>query len=236
MKPFIRSIAFGLGILSLLACASVARTQTFKGTLNADKKKEAHTMKMKKGTAYQISMTSKAFDTFLVLEDPNGKQIAKNDDIAPTNLNSRIFVVAKTTGNYKVVATSFGGQGKGAYTIDVNVMTKVGKLKQNKGKLDKNSPLFKNKFRYQGFKVKMAAGKTYRIDAMSSDFDTVLLIRQPNSDRPLTGDDDGGEGTNSRLLFSPEKSGTFEIIVAPFSGNVTGNFTMSIQEYKLSKK
>jgi peroxiredoxin len=62
---------------------------------------------MTAGRKYQIDMKSDVIDPYLRLEDPTGKQVAFNDDVAPNDLNSRIVYIAEKDGTYKIIATNF---------------------------------------------------------------------------------------------------------------------------------
>lgn len=68
------------------------------------------------GKAYQIDMMG-AFDTYLRLEDPTGRQIAADDD-GGDGLNSRMIINIPANGIYRVVSTSFSG-GLGAFTLTI---------------------------------------------------------------------------------------------------------------------
>ena len=74
---------------------------------------------MTRGKTYVIDMTSAQFDTFLRLEDEQGKVLAENDDISEDNLNSRIVFTAPAAGSYRIVATAFEQRGTGAYTLTI---------------------------------------------------------------------------------------------------------------------
>ncbi len=67
--------------------------------------------KMKSSTIYVIDLKSKDFDAVLRLENPQGKQVAVNDD-APgeKTLNSRIVYKAPADGTYKIFATCLKGE------------------------------------------------------------------------------------------------------------------------------
>ncbi len=71
------------------------------------------------GKPVVIALSSKQFDTQLELQDAKGRTLAANDDIdyAGKNLNSRILFVPRADGVYRVVATSFRRQGRGAYDL-----------------------------------------------------------------------------------------------------------------------
>jgi len=84
------------------------------GKLTADDPKDkvlkksphkVHEFKMQAGKIYVIDLSSKNFDAFLRLEDPDGKQVAINDDVEPGNLDSRIVYKAPKDGTYKIIAT-----------------------------------------------------------------------------------------------------------------------------------
>jgi tetratricopeptide (TPR) repeat protein len=87
------------------------------GTLTTKETSKVHEIKMTAGKTYLVDMQSKAFDTFLKLEDAQGKLLAENDDISPTNSNSRILFTPRQDGLYRLIATSFQQQGQGQYEI-----------------------------------------------------------------------------------------------------------------------
>jgi len=84
------------------------------GELTADDPKDkklknspvkSYDFKMKANTVYVIDLKSKAFDAFLRLENPDGKQVAEDDD-SGGGLDSRIVYKAPKDGTYKIHATS----------------------------------------------------------------------------------------------------------------------------------
>jgi hypothetical protein len=84
---------------------------------------KTHKVKLQAGTAYQIDMVSKEgnaekFDPYLRLEDPQGRQVAEDDDSGGSN-NARITYLADTAGTYTVVATTFGPGMTGKYVLTV---------------------------------------------------------------------------------------------------------------------
>jgi hypothetical protein len=77
---------------------------------------------MSAGKTYAIDMESSAFDTYLRLEDGEGKVLDENDDISlGINLNSRIIFSPKSDGIYRIVATSFARRGIGTYALTIRV-------------------------------------------------------------------------------------------------------------------
>jgi len=69
------------------------------------------------GTTAVITMQAE-FDTYLVLEGPDGSVVAEDDDGAG-GLNSRIRTRLPQTGTYTIWAGTFSGMDTGAYTLSV---------------------------------------------------------------------------------------------------------------------
>jgi hypothetical protein len=73
---------------------------------------------MQKGRTYVIHHNSNEMDAFLHLQDANGKVLASDDD-SGGGLNAMLRFKAPATGNYRIIATSLGGFGKGEFTLNV---------------------------------------------------------------------------------------------------------------------
>jgi len=92
---------------------------------------------MEQGKSYKIDHSSRDFDAYLYLEDPDGKVVDQNDDNGES-LDSRIVHTAAKTGKYRIVATSLGGQRTGKFTLTVRLATEdEAKLAGLQKKLDK---------------------------------------------------------------------------------------------------
>jgi hypothetical protein len=94
--------------------------------INADVKDKVRTQsycktyvyKMVKGTEYQLDMKSKDFDSFLRLENPEGVQVAFDDDSGGFP-DARIIYSAPKTGDYTIICTTFGGGSTGKFNLIV---------------------------------------------------------------------------------------------------------------------
>lgn len=75
------------------------------------------TMTMTEGRTYQIDMMSGIIDSYLRLEDPAGKEVAQDDDGGNFH-DARIVYTCKTTGQQRIIATTFIG-GTGRFTLKV---------------------------------------------------------------------------------------------------------------------
>ena len=66
---------------------------------------KVHEIDFEAGKTYRIDMTSRKLDSYLRLEDPDGKTVAEDDD-GGGNFNARIVYKAKRTATYKIIATA----------------------------------------------------------------------------------------------------------------------------------
>ena len=137
---------------------------TLAGTLTKDDPRDAkrnaahkvHVVKLKKGTAYQIDMVSKQFDSYLRLEDSKGKELAEDDD-GGGMLNARIIFNCQRDGDYKVIATSFNPDGVGMYTLTVKAQGQAAVVTSAHTTLiDKAAPDFGGDFAVNGKAVKLS--------------------------------------------------------------------------------
>lgn len=106
-------------------------------------------------------------------------------------------------------------------------------LFQFKGELtreDKTDTFLKKSFQ-KLHEVKLEAGKGYRIDLTSRDFDTFLRLENQDG-KNLAMDDDGGEGLNSRLVYlvPKEQAGTLRLVVTSYRAGDTGAYELVVRE------
>jgi hypothetical protein len=134
-----RALVWGLALLVPLPAAFAQEAKKaddaamkIEGKLSADDPKDkmwaksphkVHEIKMTAGTAYQIDLASKAFDSFLRLEDAAGKELAQDDD-SGGGLNARITFTAPKDGTYRVIVTNIDGK-EGDYTLTVGTPSKA---------------------------------------------------------------------------------------------------------------
>jgi hypothetical protein len=193
-----------------------------------------HSFKMKAGKSYQIDMKSTDLDSYLRLEDPSGKQVAKDDD-SGGNHDARIVYKAAKDGEYKIIATTFGGGMTGKYTLTVAeaAAPKVGTLARlgetieseltTKDVRDRN----RNGSYAKIYPIKLEAGKTYQIDMKSRELDSYLRLEDP-SGKQVAKDDDSGGNLDARIVYKAEKDGEYKIIATTFAPGLTGKYTLTV--------
>ena len=190
----------------------------------------------------EIDLVSSAFDTWLALRegtDVSGRLVVSDDD-GGQGTNSRIDT-ALSAGTYTIEATSYATGVTGAFTLTVTAAggggggcglddlgalsgtaTRVGSLGN-----DCESPSYSGRLaRYYSFTLGQAG--SVEIDLVSSVFDTWLALREGTdvAGRLVVSDDDGGQGTNSRI-DTELSAGTYTIEATSYAPGVTGVFTLT---------
>ena len=192
----------------------------------------------------EIDLVSSVFDAFLALRegtDVEGRLVATDDDGGQatnsrisTELSAGTYTIEATsyatgvTGAFTVTATAAGGGGGGGCALDdlgalSGTVTRVGDLGG-----DCASPNYAGRLaRYYSFTLGQAG--SVEIDLVSSAFDTFLALREGTGveGRLVTSDDDGGQGTNSRI-GTELPAGTYTIEATSYATGVTGAFTLTV--------
>lgn len=107
-------------------------------------------------------------------------------------------------------------------------------LKLAKGQANYNGAIEATDNKYRGrklskaFAIKLERRTTYQFDHMSKAFDAYLYLEDPDGER-LAEDDDGGEGTNSRITHRAAVSGIYRLIATSLNGTRTGAFSCSVR-------
>src|SRR5439155_34444 len=81
--------------------------------------------------------------------------------------------------------------------------------------------------------LKMTGGTKYRLDMVSDDLDSFLVV-QDQGGKQLAFDDDSGGNLNARLDFTPPADGTYKVFAAALKG--TGKFTLTARQEGAGKE
>lgn len=81
--------------------------------------------------------------------------------------------------------------------------------------------------RYDQHRVRLEAGRRYRLTAESEDFDPVLQLYSGTGDgEPIAENDDGADGLNSRIVHVPDTAGNYTLRVRAFAADGRGAYTL----------
>lgn len=179
-----------------------------------------YTLTLDTPSQVSIALNSASFDTTLALTG-NGLDISDDDGGGDTN--SRISTILQP-GTYRLTVGAYAGTGLFDLTVNASEaeggMMNSGELKAGDvvyGDLQIGSSL--------AYTLSLDAARTVRINATSSEVDTLISLTGPGLSLE---DDDGGAGTNSRLEeFLP--AGTYTLDVRGYSGSESGQIRIEVQ-------
>jgi hypothetical protein len=189
---------------------------------------------------YQLDLVSTKFDAYLRVLDKDGAELAYDDD-SGGNRNARLVFAPPSTGTYRIVAATFDDK-VGDYTLSIEAKKHIepktvkakapeaGKTVSIEDKLTTDDAKdAKVRGRSKIFEVELGKND-YKIDLVSTAFDSYLRVLDKNG-KELAFDDDSGGNLNARLTFTPPSPGVYRIVAASFNTNV-GDFTLSIENKK----
>ncbi|HYW12529.1 MAG TPA: hypothetical protein VE871_11230 [Longimicrobium sp.] len=192
---------------------------------------------------YRVTLRSDVFDAVVEVgpETGMGCLACRMDDDGGDGMNASLAYTVAEDGTYEIRAKSYDEEALGAYVltlVDEGIHeshepastpigageTVQGELAPGDGRVRGRS--FSDTYSYQG-----RAGETLLVTLTSDAFDTSVYFGRVNLRvcRSMDGDDDSGEGTNSRLVVRLNEDGEHHVHVAsPVQGGL-GAYTLRVE-------
>lgn len=206
------------------------------------------------GAHVQLRAHSSAFDTYLIMQPPQGEQ-QDNDDASQGNTDSALEFVATTAGTYRVLVTSFRPGETGAYELTIGAPGAAGSLpatttpntqpepaaqpasggnavnvaqgaRQTRGNLARGDDTLQSGEFVDRYTMHFEPGSSVRLRLNSSAFDTYLLVRTP-SGRQLDNDDLTPSDRNSGLDIPLAEAGNYDVSVTSYRAGETGAYVLT---------
>ena len=168
-----------------------------------------------------ISMTSDDLIGMFDVTTPQGERWF--DTGIDLGAGATLHFVPPESGTYGIIARSYDYHDptEGVYTLTVTHGGSARQVMSDSCVLDAD-PVW--------LRIPAEPNGTLVIDVMSDVFDTVIDLYDPNGEL-LTSDDDGGEGTNSRIVFTVGSGGAHMLKVYGYSSDDRGPFTVEVRQY-----
>ncbi|MCA8932948.1 MAG: PPC domain-containing protein [Rhodospirillaceae bacterium] len=215
------------------------------GNLETGDDEDWFAVQLQAGAAYTIDLEGERTnrgslgDPLLVVYDSFGSEIGRNDD-GGEGFNSRLDLTVPSSGTYFIGARSFGAS-TGTYTLTVAggaPPAPQDDFADNPGTTGQAFPgnpttgNLESGDDHDWFRADLQAGITYTIDLEGQptnrgSLGDPLLTLFDGSGNQVGRNDDGGEGFNSRLTFTPTTSGTYFIDAGSF-GSSAGTYTLTV--------
>lgn len=186
--------------------------------------RQDYTLQVARAGMYTVTLASTAFDTELAVRGPG---VDAKDDDGGDGTNSRLRLHLQP-GSYTLAASAVEGP-----TTSGDFQLAVGFAALPDGLVDRDGSVLRPGATVHGqlgsngqrrFVLELADAATVTLDARSDDVDTVLHVTGPGG--PFE-DDDGGNGTDSRLSESL-RAGRYEVRVSSLDDS-QGLFQLDLQ-------
>lgn len=206
------------------------------------------------GAPVTIDLMSEAFDAYLYLLDPDGKQIESDDDSGGA-CHARISTFLPAAGRYTIVASSLSGS-TGGFTLRtddqqhppaegacgggeiqdelLDFLTQVepsGSVSLGDEVSDEirdGDPRLADGSFMKAYELVGTPGQTVVVDVSSRAFDAMVFVVDPRGE-DYTSDDDSGGACNSRIEVTLDMQ-PHTLVVTSFISDGAGYFTLKVSE------
>jgi len=230
----------------LTTSASIAPGDSLSGslgdgdaTLRSGEYMRAYALTGRAGDRLDIRLRSGGFDPYVFLVGPGEFSAANDDDESGEDgTNSRLIVTLPADGEYQLVATSFEPGETGDFVLAIDRageeaaptgasttlaafedgVVRQGSLAPGDETLDEGQ--FVDLYQFTGRR-----GTRIALTAESDAFDTNLFLLGPGD--LSENNDDGPDGTNSRIDFVLPQDGTYDVAVSSYGGGETGPYRLT---------
>ncbi|MCT7948631.1 trypsin-like peptidase domain-containing protein [Ancylothrix sp. C2] len=200
---------------------------------------DIYTFQGRAGERVVIEMASQEIDPFLILLSPSGRDLAQDDD-GGSGQNARIVAVLPSTGTYTVIANSAERGQEGGYslrassnsgnrattqqTVSGNSIARLeGILGPGASVLPSDGSLYRESA-FQG-----SAGQSVTITLRSPDFDTYLVVIDPEGKIIAQNNDISPNDKNSSLQVKFQRTGTYRVIINAHDRGGRGRYLLTIE-------
>jgi hypothetical protein len=195
------------------------------------------TLEGRRGQRVVIDMTSADFDSYLMLRDADGMNLATDDD-GGDGTNARIRTSLPRDGTYRIVATAFSADGRGRYALAVSgwqapgpgpgTVTPIAFGQSLEGVLEPGDSVSIDGPLEDRWTFEAPANGRVRVEMRSGDFDAYLIVLSPDG-RQLASDDDGLGDRDAVVSVRTPQAGRYTILATSFGENqVSGSYRLDL--------
>lgn len=193
------------------------------------------------GRRVTIDLRSSAFDSFLTLVAPSGAR-EQNDDAAQGNNDARIETELAESGDYVIMASSFGRGGVGDYRLSLqpagaegvrtltasSASTSSGALAAGatvQGRLQSGDATLGSGEYFDRYTFSGRRGETVALEMTSDDVDSYLIVQAPGGAQQ-DNDDAGDDTHNARVRWVLPETGAYTVRATSYAARETGGYAL----------
>lgn len=215
----------------MMAMNSMAKQLSYEGKLDQQDEKfeetgefyDIYEIELQAGEYVDLYITSEAFDTYLLLIEPNETEI-NIDDYYADDINAGLLFVARETGTYTIYVTSskVGETGDYKFTCDTFQTSLV---QAQEGVLEKDDEMsWKGGEYFDSYELKLGPNEKRVLTLHSDDFAVHLAMHWPD------GYVDYVYGyPAATTIEADDKGGTYTLIVTSTEARQIGRYRLEIR-------
>ncbi|NJO44631.1 MAG: trypsin-like serine protease [Oscillatoriales cyanobacterium RM2_1_1] len=194
----------------------------------------------KAGQQVMIEMTSREIDSYLILLDAEGGELAQDDDGGGEN-DAKIVVTLPQDGTYTFLANSYDAGELGGYQLRLRTAalrqqpptsrpTPTGVLLQQQGSLDTNDAVLPmDGSLYDEYSFEGQAGQSVVIRLESQEFDPYVALFSPNGRLVAENDDVSRIDKNAAITVTLPMTGTYRVVVNAYDSTGRGQYLLTVR-------
>jgi hypothetical protein len=225
---------FLLFILVFIPFASIAQAQDdliFEGELDTRTAIESYEVELEAGQIVQFTTEADdSLDTILALFDPNGDEVARNDDYGD-GFNSQILYAVSESGTYTVEVSRFSETSSGNFTLTIRFGIEDALALSEEATIILETPVSLNAQNLEiKYPIPLNEGDILVVNAVgtTSGIDTTLELRSAGGSLLAQNDDRGDGSLNSEIIYEIPATGSYVIVVSRYSADVDGEALLLI--------
>jgi pimeloyl-ACP methyl ester carboxylesterase len=204
----------------------------------AGRKADLYTFTGSAGQRVTITLTSTAFDAYLVLVGPNNAVLDEDDDDGGGS-NARISFTLPSAGTYTIEATAFANSQRGDYTLKLEAGTCPaatisfdtpinGALSDDDCNAPHRAGRRADSYTFTISQAQFSQNRRVTIALSSTAFDAYLILVDRNN-RVIASNDDSGGSNDARIYdFALPSEGTYTIEATCVFSNERGAYRLTL--------
>jgi serine protease Do len=195
---------------------------------------DAYTFEGQAGQRIVIEMDSSEFNTYLILLEPDGGNLAQDDDGGGSG-NARLITTLPRSGRYTVLANSRLAGETGQYRISISELERSPNaaaqvILQERGTLGPNSQVWpEDNSLFLEYQFYGTQGQTVTITMESSEFDTYLMLFDESWQILAQNNDTSPQNTDSTVVLTLPYTGTYRVIANALDDRGRGQFQLTVR-------
>ncbi len=200
-------------------------------TLRTGEYRDGYAFAGRRGQTVTVDLRSAAFDPYLIVIDPSGKQ-HENDDHAGDSHRSLVSYELPEDGTYRVWPTSYKSGETGAYDLRIQVGSAAAaefaaRPRVENGRLAAGDDTLRTGEYVDNYTFDGRPGQHVTVDLSSTAFDTYLMLVPPRGER-LWNDDVEGRPRHSVIEADLSEAGQYRVAVTSYKRGEMGAYELHI--------